>query len=65
MGEILLNAVLVVIIVAIVGSAIAYIIRAKKNGARCVGCSAAGCSCNAKNKKNDVSQCGCGCGGEK
>ncbi len=51
MEQFLLNAVLVIIIVAAVGGALAYIIKAKKNGARCVGCSAAGCNCTGKNKK--------------
>lgn len=42
-------------IAAIVGAASLYIYRAKKNGAKCIGCPAGGCgSCS--------SACGCGCG---
>ena len=38
------------ILIIILGGAIWYIYRAKKNGARCIGCSAAGC-CAAKSGK--------------
>ena len=41
------------VVVAIVGGAGAYIYKAKKNGARCVGCS------NAGNCGKAHSQCGC------
>ena len=45
--------IVIAIVVAIVGSASAYIWKAKKNGARCVGCSNAG-TCGKAH-----SQCGC------
>lgn len=45
--------ILIAVIIAVVGGACAYIYKAKKNGARCVGCSHAGC-CNSKN-----SECSC------
>ena len=46
--------IIIIVIVAIaVGSALSYIRKAKKSGARCVGCSDSG-SCG--------SSCGCGCG---
>ena len=35
------------ILLIIVGAAARYVYKAKKNGARCIGCSAAGC-CSAK-----------------
>lgn len=57
MGEFFLNAVLILIIVAIVGSAIAYIIKEKKRGARCIGCSASGCKCSSKDKNTGCSKC--------
>jgi len=43
----------IVLIVAILGGAIAYLIRAKKRGQRCVGCPhsktcSGGCSCDSK-----------------
>ena len=48
-------------IVLIVGGAVAYIIKAKKSGKKCIGCPDSG-SCHAK--KQDGGDCGCGsCGG--
>ena len=63
------NAILIVVLVAILGGAVAYIVKAKKNGVKCIGCSAGGrktgdslqggCgSCSGCN-----SGVGCGCGG--
>jgi len=49
----------VAVIVIIVGAAIAYIIKAKKSGKKCIGCPDS-CSCSSKNK-NDQGCCGCGC----
>ncbi len=43
---------ILLLIVAIVGAAIAYIVRAKKKGARCIGCPAGEC-CQAKNAGHD------------
>ena len=51
------------IILLIVAGAVAYIIRAKKRGARCVGCPDAGC-CSPK-KEQDHLGCGCGCHSSK
>lgn len=50
--------IVIAIVIAVVGSASAYIYKAKKNGARCVGCSHAGqcgkahseCSCHTEDK---------------
>ncbi len=42
------------IVALLIGAAIAYIIREKKRGVMCIGCSNSGCS-----HKNT----GCGCGG--
>lgn len=47
-----------VIIVAILAAASAYIIKAKKAGVKCIGCSVEGCS----SKKKASAGCGCGCG---
>lgn len=65
------NAIIIVVLVAIIGGAVAYIVKAKKSGVKCIGCPASG-SCGAK--KNGAScsgcnscsseGCGCGCGGE-
>ena len=43
------DVIVVAVVAVIVGGALAYIIRAKRRGVRCIGCSSGGC-------------CGCGCG---
>lgn len=48
------------ILVIIIGLAIRYIVKAKKSGAKCIGCPADG-SCHSK--KGGQSECCCGCGG--
>lgn len=61
------NAILIVVLAAILGGAVAYIVRAKKRGVKCIGCSAGG-SCGAKKEGLSCSGCsgcssnGCGCG---
>ena len=45
--------IIILVVLAVVALAAGYIIKAKKNGAKCIGCSAGGC-------KNSGS-CGCGC----
>ncbi len=47
-------------IVLIIGGAVAYIIKAKKCGKKCIGCPDS-CSCGTK-KKNGTGNCG-SCGG--
>lgn len=49
--------VIVVVLLAIVGLAAWYVIRAKKRGQKCIGCPAGGCC----SKKNDGACC---CGGK-
>jgi len=61
------NVILIVALAGILGGAIAYIIRAKKRGVKCIGCPAGG-SCGKKG--GSCSGCGtgdgCACGrGEK
>lgn len=46
------------VVLVIVGSAVAYIIKAKKNGTKCIGCPSGGCGCSNKNEK---SGCCCTC----
>lgn len=41
------NAILIIVLVAVFGGAIAYIVRAKKQGVKCIGCPAGG-SCGQK-----------------
>ncbi len=48
------NAIIILILLLLVGGAVRYMIKAKKNGARCIGCSAGGCCSGggkAKEKK--------------
>lgn len=47
-------------IVLIVGGAIAYIVKAKKSGRKCIGCPAS-CSCSAKGKKDGEQGQSCCC----
>lgn len=51
--------IIVAIIAVIVCAALAYIIKAKKSGAHCIGCSAGG-GCT---HSHSGSGCSCGCGG--
>lgn len=45
------------ILVAILGAAARYVYKAKKSGAKCIGCSVqGGCA-----HKNGASSCGCSC----
>lgn len=56
------NIILGTIIVVIVGAEIAYIIKSKKSGAKCIGCPAAG---NCSSNKEKSGGCGCGCSGSE
>lgn len=49
------NAIIIAILVVLIGGAILYIVKAKKNGVKCIGCSSGG-SCSS-------ASCDCGCGG--
>lgn len=56
------NAVVILVLAVIIGAAVAYIIKAKKSGVKCIGCSAGGnCSCGNASEKS--AGCGCGCSG--
>ncbi len=55
------NVILIVVLVAILGGAIAYIVRAKKRGVKCIGCSACGI-CGAKKGGTCGGCSGCACG---
>ena len=53
----MINAILTIIIVAAIVAALAYIIKAKKSGQKCIGCPDSG-TCG----KKSMDGCGCGCG---
>lgn len=46
------------ILVLAIGGAVAYIINAKKSGAKCIGCPVAG---NCPGKGGGKNTCACGC----
>lgn len=55
--------IIVAILAIIIGAAARYVYKAKKSGAKCIGCSVGegGCCCSS-NHAETVSDCGCGCG---
>jgi len=64
----MIDAIIAIIIAAIVGIAIAYIVRARKKGVKCIGCPAAGCCSAKRNEQTDSSEnigCCCGCSSDK
>ena len=46
------------IVIIIVGAAVAYIVKEKKNGAKCIGCPAGG-NCSGRCGENSGSCSGC------
>ena len=55
----MIDLVLALILAVILGAAIRYIVKAKKSGVKCIGCSVEG-GCGQKKKGG----CGCGCGSD-
>lgn len=55
----LTDIIVTVVLVVILGSAIAYIIKSKKSGVKCIGCPS-GCNCSQSHKEGS----GCNCGSE-
>ena len=58
------NFIVILIVIAIVGAAVAYIIREKKRGVKCIGCPAAGScpnsgKCMGNCSDNIGTQCSC------
>lgn len=49
------NAIVIVILAVVLGLAIRYIVKAKKSGAKCIGCPAGGCGCS----QNTSADCCC------
>ena len=52
------NVIIAVVLLAIIGGAAGYVIKAKKSGKKCIGCPDSGC-CG----KDGRTGCGCGCAG--
>lgn len=55
--------IILALLAIILGSAGRYVYKAKKNGAKCIGCSVGegGCCCSSAGGET-TSDCGCGCG---
>ena len=61
----MINAIIVIIVAAVVCLAALYIYSAKKNGRKCIGCPNGGCSCQSSSSKPGQCCDGCsGCGKE-
>lgn len=54
------NVIVIVILLAAIGAAVAYIVRAKKNGAGCIGCPSCGSCPHKKGKVEEGGSCCCG-----
>lgn len=54
------NVIVIAILVIAIGAAVAYMVKAKRSGVKCIGCPSGG-SCS--HKKEGASGCGGGCGG--
>lgn len=52
--------IIIIVVSVILAVAIGYIIKQKKNGAKCIGCPH---SKECSSKKSEAG-CGCGCGGD-
>lgn len=52
--------IVIAVILIIIAFAVCYIIKAKKSGAKCIGCPSGGC---CPSKKGE--ECSCGCQSEK
>lgn len=56
------NVIIAGILIVIIGFAVAYLVRAKKKGVRCVGCPSGGsCPHHSPAKTETHSECSCGC----
>lgn len=53
--------IIIMIIMILIGFAVAYIVKAKKNGEKCIGCPAVG---KCARKKEAYTQCDCSCHGK-
>ncbi len=61
----MINVIIVAILLVIVGLAARYVIKAKKNGRKCIGCPNGGCSCQSSSTKPGQCCDGChGCSGK-
>ncbi len=57
----LADIIVIAVIVLIIGAALAYIIKAKKSGKKCIGCPYSDACASKKATKEGSCGCGCGC----
>ena len=55
------NMVIVLVLLLVIGGAVAYIIRAKKNGVKCIGCPDSGSCAGHCNGACDAGKCNGSC----
>lgn len=53
--------VIIAILTVVVVAAARYVIKAKKSGAKCIGCSVGDGGCCCSHDSAEASDCGCGC----
>ncbi|MGN0308301.1 MAG: FeoB-associated Cys-rich membrane protein [Lachnospiraceae bacterium] len=54
------NIILAVVLLLLVGGAVAYIIKERKNGVKCIGCPS-GCNCAGKHEAHGAECSDCHC----
>lgn len=59
MKSVIANVILVAVLAVIVVAAVVYVVKAKKSGAKCIGCPHSG-ACSKNAEKNSSCTCGCG-----
>ena len=55
------DGIIVAVLLAIVGGAVLYIIKAKRNGVKCIGCPSGGSCSGHCSSNNGKTVCSCGC----
>lgn len=62
----MIDLMIILVLLAIVGGAAAYVYKAKKSGKKCIGCpSGASCESGSSTCSGSCSGCSCGCGNKK
>lgn len=46
--------ILIVVLAAIIGGAVAYLVKARKKGVKCIGCPSGGCGCGCNGCHTDA-----------
>lgn len=59
----MINIIAILVVLVTLGGAIAYIVKSKKKGVKCIGCPAAG-NCSSKQHYQNLEPGGCSCHSE-